>query len=139
MIMEKQFNHIEPIQIRFNDIEGQQHVNNSVYQQFYDIGRTGYLSAISGEKYQTGGQSVIVASMNTNFLKPIMLHDRIQVETRIEKIGNKSMTMHQRIVNTETRDILSDCTTVFAGFDYEKQETIPISREMRDMIKKFEN
>ena len=133
-----EFRYIEPVQIRFNDIDGQQHVNNSIYQQYYDIGRAGYFSEISGTEYQTGGRSVVVASVHTDFFKPVFLHDRIQVQTRVDKIGNKSLTMYQQITDRETGEVKSDCTTVFAGFDYEKQQTIVIPDDLRDMITRFE-
>ena len=135
----KNFNHITPIQIRFNDIDGQQHVNNSIYQQYYDIGRIGYFTTIRRENYQTGGQSVVIASINTDFLKPIFPHDSVQVETRVEKIGEKSLTLFQRLVNSETGEVMSTCTTIFGGFDYEKQVTIPISGELRRLIEDFES
>lgn len=136
---DKKFRYIEPVQIRFNDIDGQQHVNNGVYQQYYDIGRSGYFTQISGKEYQTGGQSVVVASVKTDFLKPIFLHDRIQVESRISKIGNKSLQMEQRITDIKTGDTKSTSSTVFVGFDYEKNETLKISPELREMISRFEN
>ncbi len=135
---EEKFRYIEPIQIRFNDIDGQQHVNNSIYQQYYDIGRAGYFSVISGKNYQPGGQSVVVASVQTDFLIPIFFHDKIQLETRVSKTGNKSLTMHQRITDSNTGEIKSTCTTIFVGFDYEKQETMVISDEMKQMIKDYE-
>ena len=134
----KTFRYIEPIQIRFNDIDGQQHVNNAVYQQYYDIGRAGYFTEISGTEYQTGGQSVVVASVQTNFLKPIFLHDRIQIETRVVRIGNKSLIMEQQITDREIGDIKSTGTTVFVGFDYDKQETILISDKLKNLIEKYE-
>ena len=137
--MSKQkFRYIEPIQIRFNDIDGQQHVNNGVYQQYYDIGRSGYFTEISGSEYQTGGKSVVVASVKTDFRKPIFLHDKIQVETRIAKIGNKSLHMEQRITDKTTGDIKSESTTVFAGFDYENQTTIKINDELKKLIHDYE-
>lgn len=138
MSKQSEFKYIEPIQIRFNDIDGQQHVNNAVYQQFFDIGRSGYFTAISNEKYQTGGKSVVLASVKTDFLQPIFLHDKIQVETRVRKIGNKSLTMEQRITDSDTGDIKASCTTIFSGFDYDKQETIIISESMREMIGEYE-
>lgn len=135
---EHTFRYIEPIQIRFNDIDGQRHVNNAVYQSYFDIGRSGYFTEISGLEYQTGGKSVVVASVKTDFLKPIFLHDKIQVETTVSKIGNKSLTMLQRITNSKTGEVKSTCSTVFVGFDYDKQETMAITDEIKIMIKDYE-
>jgi len=132
------YNFIVPVQIRFNDIDGQQHVNNAVYQSYFDLGRVGYLSTVSGENYQTGGRSVVIASVKTDFIEPIFLHDSIQIETRIQKIGTKSLTMLQRITETETGEVKATCSTVFVGFDYEKQQAIEISHELKNRIRTFE-
>jgi len=133
------FKHIIPIQIRFNDIDGQKHVNNAVYQSYYDIGREGYFSAISGEDYQPGGKSLVIASVQTDFLKPVFRHDAIQVETRVKKIGNKSLKMEQRITGAADKEIKSTCLTVFVGFDYHNQSTMKIPAEMKEAIENYEN
>jgi len=132
------YNYIVPVQIRFNDIDGQQHVNNAVYQSYFDLGRVGYFTVISGKSYKTGGRSVVIASVKTDFIEPIFLHDSIQIETRIQKIGTKSLTMLQRITETETGEVKATCSTVFVGFDYEKQQAIELSHELRTMIRTFE-
>ena len=36
------FRHRTPIQIRFNDLDAYQHVNNNVYFSFYDLGKENY-------------------------------------------------------------------------------------------------
>jgi acyl-CoA thioester hydrolase len=138
MSKEPEFRHIIPIQIRFNDIDGQQHVNNAVYQSYYDIGREGYFSAIQGQHYQTGGKSAVVASVQTDFLRPVFRHDSIQVETRVKSIGNKSLKLFQRISDSGEETVYSTCTTVFVGFDYDKQETIIIPPEMVAAIRDYE-
>lgn len=133
------FPSVIPLQIRFNDIDGQQHVNNAVYQMYYDIGRAGYFSAATGQEYQPGGRSLVIASITTDFLIPVFLHDAVQVETRVLKIGTKSLTMAQRITDRENGAIKSTCTTVFAGFDYGSQTTMPIDPDLRRAIAVFED
>ncbi|MDC7228252.1 MAG: thioesterase family protein [Spirochaetales bacterium] len=138
MSKDKTYRYIEPVQIRFNDIDGQQHVNNGIYQQYYDIGRAGYLTQISGTEYQTGGKSIVVASVQTDFLQPIFLHDKVQVETRVSKIGNKSITMEQRITAIDSGEVKSTCTTIFVGFNYDEQSSIKIPEDLRSMINAYE-
>ncbi len=128
-----------PVQIRFGDIDGQGHVNNAVYQNYYDIGRVKYLSEMLGEPYMPGGKSLVVASVKTDFLAPVFLHDDIIVESAVIKIGNKSLTMLQRIKENQTGEIKSDCTTIFAGYDYDRAETIVIPDRYRNAIKEYQN
>jgi acyl-CoA thioester hydrolase len=44
------FFHITPIQIRFNDIDKLNHVTNSVYQQYFDLGKMDYFNDVLQEQ-----------------------------------------------------------------------------------------
>ena len=133
-----EFKCIIPVQMRFNDIDGQRHVNNAVYQSYYDLGRSGYFTAIKGASYEPGGRSVVIASIRTDFFIPIFFNNSIQVESRVSKVGNKSLTMLQRITDSFSGEIKSTCTTIFAGFDYSTQKSIVIPDEIRQAIEKYE-
>ncbi len=40
------FHHTMPMQIRFNDVDKFGHVNNTIYFQFYDTGKTEYFAKV---------------------------------------------------------------------------------------------
>jgi acyl-CoA thioesterase FadM len=46
--------------------------------------------------------------------------------------------MIQRIADSFSGEIKSTCTTIFAGFDYNTQESIVIPDEIRQAIEKYE-
>jgi len=41
-----EFHNVVPLQIRFNDVDKFGHVNNTIYFQFYDSGKTDYVSTV---------------------------------------------------------------------------------------------
>ena len=41
-----EFHNMVPLQIRFNDVDKFGHVNNTIYFQFYDSGKTDYVSTV---------------------------------------------------------------------------------------------
>ena len=41
-----EFRNVVPLQIRFNDVDKFGHVNNTIYFQFYDSGKTDYVSTV---------------------------------------------------------------------------------------------
>ena len=90
------FNHSLPVQIRFNDTDPAQHVNNSVYQEYLDLGRLAYFRKVMGRTMVFNDLSLVIASIKIDFFKPVLLSDRIRVETRITTLGNKSLEMVQR-------------------------------------------
>ncbi|MDR1130045.1 MAG: acyl-CoA thioesterase [Prevotellaceae bacterium] len=92
---------VTPIQMRFNDIDGFGHVNNSVYNEYLDCGRVDYLNQIPGIDFLSGIERIVVVHIETDFLKPSFMGDDLAVHTQIDKIGEKSIAMTQLIVGTK--------------------------------------
>ena len=84
------FHHIVPIQIRFNDTDQLEHVNNSVYQQYYDLGRLDYFEDVLHEHMNWEVEGLIMASITIDFLMPIRLFDKIEVRARFMRLVTKA-------------------------------------------------
>ena len=91
--------HKHPIQKRFSDIDMLGHVTNSIYQQYFDLGRMYYFSEVLNEKMDWQDEGLILVSININFMAQVKLYEDIEVRTKIVKLGNKSLEMHQQIFN----------------------------------------
>jgi acyl-CoA thioesterase FadM len=48
------------------------------------------------------------------------------------------MTVEQNIVNAETDEVLASGQVILVAFDYHTNKTLPIPKEMREAISKFE-
>jgi acyl-CoA thioester hydrolase len=81
---------------------------------------------------------VIVADAHIVFLAPIRFGDTIKAGTRTAKLGNKSMTVEQNIVNTVSGKEMAKGEVVMVTFDYQNQETIPVPEDWREKISEFE-
>lgn len=132
------FNHRTPIQIRFNDIDKLEHVNNSVYQQFYDLGRVAYFDDVLQEQMDWNVEGLILASITIEFLVSIKLHDRIEVRTKVLEIGNKSLKMVQELYNLTTGSIASSSQSVMVNYSNSQFKTLPIPEKWRGRIASFE-
>lgn len=130
--------HIIEIQIRFNDIDGLGHVNNSVYAQYFDMGRQNYFETLNEGPINWKKAGLIIASTHTDFLFPIFLKDRIKVGTRILKIGNKSLKMEQIIFDEITHQTKATCQSVMVGFDPITNESMVIPDFWRNTIYDYE-
>ncbi len=135
---EGMFHHIVPIQIRFNDIDKLEHVNNSVYQQFYDLGKVAYFDEVLGEHMDWSIEGLVLASISIEFLIPIKLHDRIEVRSKVCEIGNKSLKLKQEIVNLTTGQVSSTSKSIMVNFSNKKGHTVPIPQKWRDRIIDYE-
>lgn len=132
------YRHYIPLQIRFSDIDMLGHLNNSVYVNFFDMGKTFYFREVLNSPLDWNTISVVIVNLNCNFHHPIYFHDSIEVFTKVESISERSITMDQRIVNTNTGETHASCRTVLAGFDVEKHVGIPIHPEWRRLLCEFE-
>ncbi len=134
------FFHRTGIQIRFNDIDMLQHVNNTVYQNYFDSARFKYFKEVLGVERFMSHQWVVIASISIDFAAPIIVSDEIEVQTKINSIGNKSFTMIQQIAakSNGTEQIKTRSTSVLVGYNMEAGETAPICNEWRSKITAYE-
>ena len=121
------------IQIRFNDIDQMGHVNNAVIMEYLDLGKDAFFSS-HGLSPTKSDFTVMVVHYDVDFSAQIHYHDRIHVETEIEKIGNKSVTVLQRVVNTETNTLCVECHTVMAGYRRSTTSSEVIPPEVREWL-----
>lgn len=133
------FKHTLPVQLRFNDIDALGHVNNSVYFTFYDLGKARYFEAVKRTPISWTDADMVIANINANFLSPVFMHEPIAVETATVSIGNKSLKVAQRIINTDTKEIKATCETILVGFDIATSTAKEISEIWKEAISFYED
>ncbi len=121
------------IQTRFADFDALGHVNNVNLQHYFDLGKVDYYRRAIGLEM---GERVfpITAATQTDYLAQTRPDDSIYVETELEKIGNKSMTLVQRIVSRRTGEVKANSRSIMVAFDFERQETVPVPEPWRTAI-----
>lgn len=130
------YRHRMPLQMRFNDIDMLGHLNNSVYLTFMDLAKARYFKAVNGgREVDITKMGIVIVNINANFCIPTFFDEEIEVETATVAIGEKSITLEQRIYSVPDRQVKCSCRTVMAGFDIKTNTAMPISAEW---IEKFE-
>ena len=137
-VTEHRYRHRCELQIRFNDVDAFGHVNNSVYFQFYDTGKSAYFYEVNGS-LAADGLGVVIANVNCTFITPIEFGEPIAVETQVSSVGEKSFTMKQRIINTSTGEVKSYATSIMVAFDIRKKASVEITPLWLDNLSKFEH
>ena len=87
-----------PVQKRFSDLDPFRHVNNVAQQSYFDVGKTDFYARVLGEEVLLGDLRVVTVSTSTSYMGQVRMHDDVRVTTTCEKVGNKSMTLFQRLV-----------------------------------------
>ena len=81
---------------------------------------------------------VILADAHITYFEPIYFGQNIKVGVHVAKLGNKSMTWEQNIVDADTGRELAKGEIVMVAYDYVAQKTIPIPQDWREKIIRFE-
>lgn len=126
------------VQMRFNDLDGYGHANNSSMQAFFDIGRAAYLRECCGDDFYKGDSTMLVVSYATDFLQQVRLEDRIEVRVAVYRIGYKSISMIMVMVNKDSGEICAVSDSVMSGFSKRTQASIPILERWRERISEIE-
>ncbi len=128
---------VTDIQMRFADVDCLGHVNNVNLQHYFDVGIMEFYSTVLGKTVDRNSESLILASVFTNYYRQTRLTDKVCVETWVRRVGGKSITVFQRLVDKATGAVNADCTKVAVGFDFERQETFRLRDEWRAKLAEY--
>ena len=122
---------VTPIQKRFSDADMFHHINNAVQQTYFDLGKIEFLRCVLSLDEAFDRVSLITVSVVNNFYRQIRQETDIEVRTSVRKVGNKSVTLFQQIVDRADGEPLSDSLTTMVAFDVESQSSVAVSDEWR--------
>lgn len=116
------------IQIRWSDVDQLGHVYNGQYQHFFDIGKSDFFASVLGvaHNWASTGEGFLTAQTLNNYFEPIEMQEPIEVTTEIEKIGNKSFTMVQQLVDASTGHIKSHSRSVIVCYNTQTKQSITV-------------
>ncbi len=134
------FHFYHPIEVRYGDLDPQGHVNNAKYLTYFEQGRIAYMIELGlftkDQSFMEIG--VILADVHITYLEPVYFGQKIKVGVHAAKLGNKSMTWEQNVVDAENGKVLAKGEVVMVTYDYRAEKTISIPHEWREKIKAFE-
>ena len=134
------FHFYHPVEVRYGDLDPQGHVNNAKHLTYFEQGRVAYMIELGlftkDQSFMEIG--VILADVHLTYLEPVYFGQNIKVGVRVAKLGNKSMTWEQHIVDTDTGRELSKGEVVIVTYDYKTEKTISIPQEWRGKFSQFE-
>ena len=135
-----EFKFFHLIEVRYGDLDPQGHVNNAKHLTFFEQARIAYMIELGlftkDQSFMEIG--VILADVHITYHAPIYFGEHIKVGVHAMKLGNKSMTWEQNIVDAETGRALAKGELVVVTYDYKTEKTISIPREWREKFQAFE-
>ena len=87
------------IKVRGYHTDSYGHVNNARFLEFLEEDRWAQLeSSIDLGKWARKGLFFLVVNININYRRPVVLGEVINISTKIERIGTKSVVLKQEIL-----------------------------------------
>ena len=134
------FHFYHPIEVRYGDLDPQGHVNNAKHLTYFEQARIQYMIELGlftkDQSFMNIG--VIIADVHITYFEPIYFGQNIKVGVHAVKIGNKSMTWEQNIVDADSGKELAKGEVIIVTYDYKEEKTISIPQEWKERIIEFE-
>jgi acyl-CoA thioester hydrolase len=132
------FKYKTALETRFADFDMMGHVNNAVYFTYMEIARSKYWAqAIHWDWKKTG---VVLAQAALDYIKPILVDDKISMYVRTSRIGKTSFDLEYLLIKMEgSKEVIcSKGKTVCVAFDYSTSAPAPIPEHERNKMIVFE-
>jgi acyl-CoA thioester hydrolase len=129
-----------PTEVRYGDLDPQGHVNNAKYLTYFEQARVHYLIQLGlfsrDQSFMEIG--VVIADIHIAYHAPTHYDDNIKIGVKTTKIGGKSLSVEQCVMDANTGKIMASGTVVMVTFDYKDLKSIPVPADWKKKISEFE-
>jgi acyl-CoA thioester hydrolase len=119
------------LQPRFSETDCLGHINNAVLPVWLEEARTD-LFRLFNPSLAMKTWNLILRKYEVDLIAQIWREHRIEILTSIEKIGNSSLTVLQRV--RQNGQEVAVGRTVLVHFDYEAARSVPIPEAIRVLL-----
>ena len=113
--------------LRYADTDRQGHVNNAVFATMLETGRAELLY-MPGDEMHEAGCAFVIANLRLDFLGEIRWPGRVEIGTRVSRIGNSSFTLEQGLFQDER------CTAAGEAVIVQMNEATRRSQRLADKL-----
>ena len=135
-----EFHFFHPIEVRYGELDPQGHVNNAKHLTYFEQARVAYMIELGlftkDQSFMELG--VIVADVHIAYLEPVFFGQNIKVGVHTAKLGTKSMTWEQNMVDADTGQELAKGEVIIVTYDYKEGKTISIPQNWREKFIELE-
>jgi acyl-CoA thioester hydrolase len=122
-----------PVQVRFRDLDSLKHVNNAVYLTYLEIARIEYWKVL---RFEPVRPSMLLARVEIDYVKPVLLDDRVEIAVRVSEMGTKSFVMAFEIL--ANGKVAAKGSSILVWFDHAANVSVVIPESAREIIQEFE-
>jgi len=122
---------VKRIEIRWRDLDGFGHVNNSTYLTYLEEARDQHLTDVLGEAVHR----TVIRRLEIDFISGLTQEDDyVDVDVRLTGVGTSSVTLEERIVSVLDGRVAATAKTVMVHTDDSRTTSAPWPDASRDAI-----
>lgn len=127
--------HETEVNVRFCETDLLGHVNNNNFFVYMEDSRIRFFKDLElvGDDW-----NFILASTKCDFIKQVYFNQTLLIRSHVGKIGNSSFHLEQEMFEKDSGELVAKGISVVVQFDFEKQESRPLSRKMRESLESFQ-
>lgn len=108
--------------VRFRDLDTLEHVNNAIFNTYYEEARISFIQMVPElARQMKDGYSFVLAGITINYLKPVTFPSELLIGSGVKKLGNSSITSYQAIYKKENKELVSVAEASGVWFNLNKQ------------------
>ena len=133
------FRFVEPLRVRWADIDAQGIVFNPNYLVYADVGMTEYMRAIGypyPECITPFGADLFTVKSEANYRSSALFDDLLDIAVRVSRIGTSSITYAFGIFRGE--ELLCDVAITYVAAALDTKKPTPLPQPFIDKILEFE-
>lgn len=116
--------------VRFNDLDGMEHVNNAIFLTYMESARLAYLESLGAG--QNPQKSLILARVEVDFRSPISYGEEVEIGVRTGRIGTKSFDLDHE-VRADGR-LAAEGKSILVAYDYTTGSSRELPAEWRELL-----
>ena len=140
MLPTENFNFQQDLQVRWMDLDPLNHVNNSVFIQYFELGRGRYMTAAS-PSWNWHKHMFLIANVTCDYKKELKLLDaHPTVWVRTSHFGTKSFVLEYLITSGKEEHTILHAAgkTTQVMFDTKERKTIPMPEWLVSELQAFD-
>ena len=132
--------HTSNIPVRFSDIDAMGHVNNAIYLNYFEQARMQFFEDSIGSDWDWKKDGIVLARNEVDYIQPILLDDKVFIDTKIDSMGNKSLTISYEIYTfrDKVRASFARGKSIIVCYDYKSRTTVEVPVLWREKFSKPE-
>ena len=127
------------LRIDWSELDVFGHVNNLEIMKYVQAARVNYLEKVGLMQLQSKKNiGPILASIHTQFRKPLFYPGQVTVYSRVDYIKTSSFKIHHEIYN-DNNELAAEAQDIIVFYDFNRNHKLSIPAELRKKIELLED